>query len=197
MSPARKARLDALGFTWNTKEEQWTEMYERLKEQVREHGHTRVPQNSALGKWVVRQRQAKANGHLSQDSIARLDEIGFSWQPQVSKWDQQLKRLSDLKQAGEPWNPPLDPKLAKWLKHQRHYLKVGKLSRSRAERLQAVLEAPPGHVASEQSATSPVPAAPLASLPNDGVVTAPLSCVSALSQQVPQPPNGLAAMLQT
>ncbi len=58
MSAERKARLDALGFVWHQRFEQWEVGYSHLKIFVEEHGHCRVTlgyksaDGYRLGHWV-------------------------------------------------------------------------------------------------------------------------------------------------
>ena len=54
-----------------------------LKRFREEHGHCNVPQryfkNPSLGAWVSQKRNDFKKGDLSEDRIARLEEIGFVW----------------------------------------------------------------------------------------------------------------------
>ena len=77
----RIARLDAIGFTWDLRREQWETMFAALEEYRRATGHCDVPQafaeNRKLGNWVMMQRAAYKAGRLDGEQIERLQAIGF------------------------------------------------------------------------------------------------------------------------
>ena len=59
----RKAKLDSIGFVWEVRpdpDDQWNEMFEKLKAYKHKHGDCLVPQrynkDRALGLWVMTQR---------------------------------------------------------------------------------------------------------------------------------------------
>jgi len=92
LSPERIHRLDALGFTWNTKDAQWEALYSRLRTYKKRHGDCNVPgiwkQDPSLRVWVQIQRKLKAKGQLSPDRIRRLGALGFTWDTnRVQKWE--------------------------------------------------------------------------------------------------------------
>ena len=94
---ARKARLDALGFEWQSPGQSrppqnhlpkdsislWEMCHARLVEFKSAHGHLNVaavtPQDRALMTWVREQRMGYAYGRLHFDQITRLEKLGFSW----------------------------------------------------------------------------------------------------------------------
>jgi hypothetical protein len=135
--------LEKLGFTWNTLEARWDSAFQELKAYVKAHGHADIPQTSTahhkLATWAVSQRQMKRLGKLPSSRIKQLDSLGFQWQPHVSTWRQRFSSLAALKKDGQPWNPPKDPKLAKWLKHQKHFLKAEMLSPHRERQIRTLL----------------------------------------------------------
>lgn len=78
--------LDSLQFTWSTAEADWEDKFKRLCEWTRDHGHASVPFNEGeLGWWVNTQRQCKRKGKLSPTREARLQSLGFIWNPSNSR----------------------------------------------------------------------------------------------------------------
>ena len=85
------ARLDSIGMVWgNRNDRQWNQGYQEAKRYFEAHGDLRVPVNYvspegyALGKWVKRQRYTRQNPEksgavLTEERIAKLDEIGMRW----------------------------------------------------------------------------------------------------------------------
>lgn len=100
LSAERRARLDELGFVWKSNsrlllppfktvrgkssslEDKWELRYAEMVVFQKEHGHTDVTkhQNSVLGRWRHAQREFYKAGRLSAERIARLEEIGFTWE---------------------------------------------------------------------------------------------------------------------
>jgi predicted helicase len=80
----RIARLEEIGFDWNTDETAWEAMFLELQAYKSEHGNCNVPQrwpdNPQLARWVNNQRNAKTGGKLSDERTERLDAEGFQWQ---------------------------------------------------------------------------------------------------------------------
>lgn len=90
MPPERIAKLDSIGFSWESGTRRgWEERYEELIHYRADHGDTNVPQlwseNRALGRWVMKQRcqyNLKKQGKKSQltdEKEAKLEAIGFAW----------------------------------------------------------------------------------------------------------------------
>lgn len=87
LSPERVARLDEVGFRWDTRpaETSWAESLVRLRAYRCVHGHGRVPvafrseDGFALGSWVTRQRAAWRRGRLTVEQVAALEGAGFVW----------------------------------------------------------------------------------------------------------------------
>ena len=95
LTEERIAALDALGMIWDVHEYQWEQNYSSAQRYYAEYGHLNVPHNYkdsnglALGTWVARIRTLRNNpdtlkGDLTDEKIARLDEIGMIW---GSKYD--------------------------------------------------------------------------------------------------------------
>jgi superfamily II DNA or RNA helicase len=79
----RRRRLDELGFHWIEDMPTWEDMFARLTDFKKAHGHCRVPQNwredRRLGKWVNTQRTHFKRGNVKPHRQRLLDELGFVW----------------------------------------------------------------------------------------------------------------------
>lgn len=83
-------KLEAIGMEWGNRAElhwdyAWETMYSAAKSFYLKNGNLKVPKGycaehgNRLDVWIRRQRSYKANGKLSDEQIARLDEIGMIW----------------------------------------------------------------------------------------------------------------------
>ena len=104
--------LDKLGFIWNPLESAWNEMYNRLYEFHKIHGHSNIPQSwnedRLLATWVAAQRGRKSGkkGTLSDEQIALLDAIEFDWSPKQSVWKERYVSLCKFKKLHDHMNIP-------------------------------------------------------------------------------------------
>ena len=75
--------LEKAGFIWSAGDNAWHEMFHRLIEFERKHGHCNVPscsvRHAALAAWVANQRHRRKIGTLQSERIRKLDRIGFCW----------------------------------------------------------------------------------------------------------------------
>lgn len=84
LSPYRRARLDALGFVWDTAESRWDVGYEHLLafEQINGHVHVQkryvAPDGFRLGLWCLRQRSDGSRGVITAAHRALLEKVGFT-----------------------------------------------------------------------------------------------------------------------
>ncbi|WP_080121412.1 DEAD/DEAH box helicase [Chlamydia suis] len=144
LSEDKIARLEEIGFVWDILEESWEENFLELQRFQEEHGHCKVPsgypQNPQLAVWVSTQRYAFKEGKLSEDKIARLEEIGFVWDVFEESWEKNFLELQRFQEehghCKVPSGYPQNPQLAVWVKNQRNDFKKGKLSEDRIARLE-------------------------------------------------------------
>jgi len=138
-------------------DEKWGMMFEKLMEYKSQHGHSMVPQcyqdDLRLGRWVHYQRveywifQQTGSAKITPERIARLNAIGFEWDPQKAQWDIMYERLKKFKEelghCRVPKGYSKDKELANWVRNQRleeANMKRGKKTRMTQERIQALEE---------------------------------------------------------
>ena len=97
-----KALFDSLN---DTLEASWDMMYSYAKIYYEQNGNLNVPKRYktpdgySLGRWISTQRRVKSGqvyGHLSDDRIRRLDEIGMIWQSISDfNWERNFSALKE------------------------------------------------------------------------------------------------------
>ena len=154
LSRERVGRLEEIGFTWRfvatdeadvlTKLQYWEELwdwrYRELKQYRDKHGDCNVPQSQgSLRIWVNNQRQFYKEGKLSQERTARLESIGFVWDPLEQEWLGRFDELTNYKAENGDCNVPYSQgSLSVWVKRQRQSYKRGMLSQERIDLLESV-----------------------------------------------------------
>ena len=98
-----RQRLDELGFVWNTFDASWEEGFHYLNRYHKENGHCRVPVDYRhpttgyrLGVWVNGQRRDRET--MSPERRARLDALGFVWDPFAADWEEGFSYLQRFHQ---------------------------------------------------------------------------------------------------
>ncbi|MBF0294906.1 MAG: helicase associated domain-containing protein [Magnetococcales bacterium] len=146
MPEARQVRLDEMGFVWDL--EAW-EREERFSELVRyreRHGHVEVVEPCAefplLPAWVHAQRRGWLKGSLPEAWVARLEGLGFVWDPVEKRWNDGFVALTAF-HAGQghfhvPGEWPPFPELPEWVKAQRTAREKGRLPADKLARLEAI-----------------------------------------------------------
>ncbi len=131
------AIVDRIGVSWDA-------MFGQLIAFKASHGHCNVPAifpaNPSLGNWVSAQRQRQP--FLSHDRIARLNALGFQWNPLDVAWERMYLELLAFHQRYGHGNVPQDfqdnPSLGRWLATQRGTRRQGRLSADHLARLETV-----------------------------------------------------------
>eukprot|EP00814_Leptocylindrus_danicus_P003899 CAMPEP_0116023594 /NCGR_PEP_ID=MMETSP0321-20121206/11708_1 /TAXON_ID=163516 /ORGANISM="Leptocylindrus danicus var. danicus, Strain B650" /LENGTH=480 /DNA_ID=CAMNT_0003494951 /DNA_START=197 /DNA_END=1636 /DNA_ORIENTATION=+ len=149
MTKERILKLEKIGFVWDASDktggtrndEGWMRMFEELMEYKAKHGDCLVPLNyegnRKLGMWVFNQRRLYRNMKkakstwMTKECILKLEKIGFAWdasdQGRYKRddegWMRMLKQLIEYKEKhGDcrvPLNYKVNPKLGRWVQHQR------------------------------------------------------------------------------
>jgi superfamily II DNA or RNA helicase len=132
----RISRLEEIGFEWDIYQSDWEEYFSQLVSYHTEYGHCRVPggwkENKSLASWVLTQREYYSNGEMSSERIARLEKLGFDWNPRDSDWKRFYEDLKIYKsihgncRVPDTYSP--NPSLGKWVANQRTRRKKGRMS---------------------------------------------------------------------
>ena len=108
-------RLERIGMYWgNRNDRQWNEGYQEAKRYFAAYGDLKVPvdyvspDGYALGRWVKRQRYTRQNPEksgavLTDERIAKLDEIGMRWEKADSR-SRRLELAQESKKKSENLN---------------------------------------------------------------------------------------------
>jgi len=124
----------------------WEALFQALVAFKENQGHCRVPdrwsENPQLATWVRTQRQAFRKGKLSGERVARLEALGFEWDPVRAAWEAMFQALVAFKGKQGHCNVPFgwseNPELGTWVSNQRQTFRKGKLSEERVARLEAL-----------------------------------------------------------
>ena len=144
----RTARLNAIGFIWNTIEEAWDFHLNELKLYKETNGDCfpgrgfKTSRGTNLGSWCTGQRSKKKKGSLTNDQIKRLNEIGFVWNQ--DNWTVVFGDLKRFKEKHGHCLPSREVKtslgtnLGSWCSKQRVKKANGSLSKDKIERLDKI-----------------------------------------------------------
>lgn len=160
LPPECWGQLQKLGVQLGRTSLNWDKSFSELAAYQKKHGHCDVPCHSKidrkLGHWVGNQRGFRRKGLLSQERIAKLDELGFRWvavfdrntpsksfEPWIkareAQWQFMFERLVAYKKKhGHCSVTPTDGfggRLNKWVILQRIEAREGTLLPTRQQRL--------------------------------------------------------------
>jgi len=184
--PERRLRLEEIGFVWHSDKLHFADGWEaRFAEMVafkEKHGHLRITKtnepSAGLSHWRDNQRIRLRNGSMKPEQKAKLDALGFEWEPpgwhtdvllqiQEAQWQSKYEQLAAFKEAHGhsrvPKNWKENPALGQWLQKQRSKFRKGSgaegLLPERQEKLDALgvewLETPPSPPHRQGFAASP------------------------------------------
>ncbi|KAL7504325.1 hypothetical protein ACHAXN_002006 [Cyclotella atomus] len=97
----RLQRLNEIGFSWNACESRWSLRYSQLMLFKKRFGHCRVPQKYAenpqlAGEWVIQQRKEFRNGKITEERIAKLNELDFTWDGRSSSGERKSLNAGEV-----------------------------------------------------------------------------------------------------
>lgn len=141
LSPEKKARLNEVGFIWDTLDAQWVDRLTELVTYKEKHGDFHVPQNhpSGLGSWISQQKLYASKGKLPEERKAMLEQVGFSWENRKPKsdWDERFNELTCYKEKHGSLEVPRSYPggLGTWVGNQKSFLKKNQISNERRQKL--------------------------------------------------------------
>jgi superfamily II DNA or RNA helicase len=150
LSAERVAALDALGFVWDQKQQDFERGLGELAAHVAPTGDARVPSGYVtptgfnLGGWCSERRKQRKAGRLSAERVAALDALGFVWDPLQEAFDRGIMELAAHVAANgdarvpSGYTTPSGFKLGTWCAGCREKHKVGQLPSQRVEALDAL-----------------------------------------------------------
>lgn len=158
MTPKRVEALAKLDFDFfKERDKIWEDRFEDLLLYWDRYNTSDVPQhftsNRQLGLWCMNLRAAykeqenRPHSWLTEDRIQDLEELGFKWNINDSRWKEKLEELLDYQE--EHGTVQVDPsltskkKLRVWVNRQRHWYKIqreGCLGPDRIAKLESVPE---------------------------------------------------------
>lgn len=144
LSVSRRNRLNEVGFSWNKLDTQWEARLKELASYKAEHGDMHVPQkwSTGLGAWVSQQKLFEVKGVLPADRRSLLERIGFNWEnrKQKSDWNDRFDELLKFKENHNHIDVPRSwpTGLGTWIGNQKSFLKNGKLTRDRVDKLSEI-----------------------------------------------------------
>ena len=127
-------RLEGIGFEWEPDAAIWNQRFGELQAYKERVGDCKVPagwrDNPQLAAWVNHHRQEKrkfdlgvTGAAITQERIAKLDEIEFEWDPVLDLWDRRFGELVEYKERFGDCKVPLrwdeNATLGKWVGGQR------------------------------------------------------------------------------
>lgn len=95
LNEERIQKLNAIGMSWDVLSDQWERNYLEAVTYYQEHGNLLVPGRYVtpggikLGNWIIHLRmykKGKGAGKLTDEQIARLDQIGMAWDADEERW---------------------------------------------------------------------------------------------------------------
>jgi len=141
----RIARLEKIGFQWDLRADKWEVNFGKIKAFKSLFGHCRVPitysEDPKLHVWVRSQRRYFLKGSLSTERIARLEAIGFEWDPHSALWEENFLKLEKFKSENghcKVTRNLKDKALTTWIGTQRSFYAKGLLSKDRVARLETL-----------------------------------------------------------
>lgn len=140
--PTQIEKLNELEFDWNPYATVWEQKFKALAEYKKIYGNCLVPQqyknDPKLGTWVGTLRWRR--DRLSPEQVARLNSLGFEWNPKQGFWDMMFCKLEEYYQnygnALVPYYWDKDPQLGKWVSAQRG--RASSLSKEQVEKLNRI-----------------------------------------------------------
>ena len=146
LSSERIEKLESIGFDWDPFESFWQRQFEALQSFKKREGHCNVPedyeQDRELDLWIHNQRACHRRGTLSRARVAKLNVLGFDWDPYETYWQRMFSELKAFKKQEGHCNVPAryreNPPLGAWVYAQRGRFRKGTLPLGKIQELASI-----------------------------------------------------------
>jgi superfamily II DNA or RNA helicase len=141
LSPEQIAKLDAVGFCWDLDiRASWDERFAEVVAYKGINGNCDVPaEKTRLGKWCSKQRVLRRQDKLTPGQIAKLDALGFCWNPRALFSDKMYVELVAYKEVnGNCGVTAASGPLGAWCNTVRQQRKKGRLTPRQIAKLDAL-----------------------------------------------------------
>ncbi len=150
LSVEKIKNLEKLGFAWErdtTIDDYFWARFRDLKAYFMKEGHCNVTrvEDEQLASFVfsIRQRiRSDRTQYLKKDQISALEEFGFEWDPNQSRWEKMCKSLLEYRDkhgnCRVPAQYPENQKLANWVVNQRQFNKKNDLDEEKKRKLNQI-----------------------------------------------------------
>ena len=155
LTSERIRALEDIGMVWDVPDYLWEQNYFCAMRYYQEHGNLDVPSyyvsenGIRLGSWIfklrgIRRGKSYAGAKLTEEQIARLDEIGMNWETRHdTAWEKSYAAACEYKRKHGNLDIPAaymtedGCRLGRWIRRQRSAYKTT-LSRERERKLNAI-----------------------------------------------------------
>ncbi len=150
LSKEKLAKLQSIGFIFDSQEESWQINLDQLTEYLKVNdgkypsADDPIPEIRKISAWVFKQRKSYNKKQLPANRLDKLQSIGFVFDPHEENWQNTFNRL--VKYINEnngkfPSSRDSDPNikaLAIWISKQRAIFRNNDLSQDRTRKLQEI-----------------------------------------------------------
>jgi hypothetical protein len=137
--------LESMGFVWSSREAQWMRWvfwYQQHQEALKRGERIDPKKERQLAMWVDMQRKIFKRGDLHPEREQVLNQIGFVFDAQESKWLEMYEKLEEYKRKnGHTMVPTMyseDPSLGSWVARQRVLYNANQLESHRLKALETL-----------------------------------------------------------
>ncbi len=150
LSEDKIRRMESLGFAWRVVDTPWENAFAAFVDYKEKFGDKDIPadyltpQGILLKSWLLNQRSRFVAGKLDDWKIEKLDSVDPDWNKPRDNWDAMFECAKKYYEEHGKLSIPIDYmsdlgiNLHSWVSTQRQYIKKGKLSKERMERLEAI-----------------------------------------------------------
>jgi superfamily II DNA or RNA helicase len=143
LAPDKIAIFEGLGIVWGGQWERlFEDTYHKMSAYREEHGclppsNTRLREEKAIVNRMLMLRRAYHSGRLSCEQIQRIKELGFSFEPDIERWQMRYRELEAyVSEVGDPNRISIKNHLRGWVRNIKALYKRGNMPQEKIELLE-------------------------------------------------------------